>query len=91
MFIGPIMTFGTIRDSRTPENLTPDSGVGVGVDIFLGVGSRSGLPQMLSIHNGLSMATTVERSLFESNYEEDSLKKEPLLYLHVVIPASNKV
>jgi hypothetical protein len=26
--------FGTIWDSRTPENLTPESGVGVGVDFF---------------------------------------------------------
>jgi hypothetical protein len=47
MFIEPIMTFGTIRDSRTPKNLTPDLGVIVGVDIFSGVGSGSGLPQML--------------------------------------------
>jgi hypothetical protein len=40
-------TFGTIRDSQTPENLSPDSGVGLGVgdDIFSGVGSGSGLPQ----------------------------------------------
>jgi hypothetical protein len=30
------MTFGSIRDSQTPENLTPDSGVGVGVDIGTG-------------------------------------------------------
>jgi hypothetical protein len=40
--------FGTIRDSQTPENLTPESGVGEGVDFFLGVGSGSGLPQMLT-------------------------------------------
>jgi hypothetical protein len=39
--------YGTIRDSRSPENLTLESGVGVGVDFFLGVGSGSGLPQML--------------------------------------------
>jgi hypothetical protein len=41
--------FGPIRDSRTPENLTPESGVGVGVDFFSGVGSGSGLPQMLNV------------------------------------------
>jgi hypothetical protein len=49
MFIGPIITFGTFWDSRTPEDITPDSGVGVGVDFFLGVGSGSGLPQMLNV------------------------------------------
>jgi hypothetical protein len=27
--------FGTIWDSQTPENLTPESEVGVGVDFFL--------------------------------------------------------
>jgi hypothetical protein len=48
MFSEPIMPFGTIRDSRTPENLTPDSGVGVGVKKNSGVGSGSGLPQMLT-------------------------------------------
>jgi hypothetical protein len=47
MFIGPIRTFGTIQDSQTSKNLTPDLGVGVRVDIVSGVGSGSGLPQML--------------------------------------------
>jgi hypothetical protein len=32
MFIWPIMAFGTIRDSRTPENLTLDSGVRIIID-----------------------------------------------------------
>jgi hypothetical protein len=41
------MPFGTLRDSRTPENLTPE--LGVGVDFFSGVGSGSGFPQMLII------------------------------------------
>jgi hypothetical protein len=43
--LGPIsprnITFGTIRASRTPYNLTPESGVGVRVDIFSGGGSGS--------------------------------------------------
>jgi hypothetical protein len=47
VFIGTHSTinrlFGTIRDSQTPE-----SGVGVGVDFFSGVGSGSGLPQKLT-------------------------------------------
>jgi hypothetical protein len=38
------------NNSRTPENLTPESGVGVGVDFFSGVGLGSGLPQMLNFY-----------------------------------------
>jgi hypothetical protein len=48
--IPPKKLFGTIRDSQTSENLTPESGVRVGVDFFSGVGSGSRLPQMLILH-----------------------------------------
>jgi hypothetical protein len=52
VFIGAHFTeyklFETILVSLTPENLTPESGVGVGVDFFSGLGSGSGLPQKLS-------------------------------------------
>jgi hypothetical protein len=54
VFIGAHSTqhelFKTIRDSKTPENLTPESGVGVA--FFSVVGSGSGLPQMLSVWYG---------------------------------------
>jgi hypothetical protein len=59
--------FGTIRDSQTPENLTPESGVGVGVgvDFFLGVGSGSGLPQMLSWEGGQICLPGLRRQLLD--------------------------
>jgi hypothetical protein len=44
----------TIMDGQTPENLTSYLGAEMGVDIFLGVGSGSGLPQTTSFEQYLS-------------------------------------
>jgi hypothetical protein len=58
VFIGSHSTltkfFGTLWDSQTPEILTPDSGVGVGIDFFSGVGSGLGLPQMITFIQAMS-------------------------------------
>jgi hypothetical protein len=51
--------FWTIRDSRTPKNLTPDSGVRVRVDIFSGVGSGSGLLKILTILVNVKVVTVM--------------------------------
>jgi hypothetical protein len=37
------MKFGTMRDSQTPQNLTPESGMGVNFFFEVGSGSRLGL------------------------------------------------